>query len=477
MDLNKLLECLDISADWIGLRYVDERSSIRSVRDGHPQTNHRNQSRGVMVEVLTDGQFAYQATADMSVGGVQTAAARAMKLARAAAPYAVFSFDSTARPATRGSYRSSFEKDESMLSAADLNELLIRACEKLKVSEQVVSSQGFARIVNSEHRYVSSNGSDIEQQFLMVSADFSAIAQHGSVVQKRSDGGMLAKSWQIGMEVFDESAIMARCTRIGEQAVELLGADECPSDQRDLILAPDQMTLQIHESIGHPLEIDRILGDERNYAGSSFVQPQDFGRLQYGSTLMNITFDPGVPHQLASYAFDDGADKARREYLIKEGVLLRGLGGIESQLRSGLPGVANFRACDWNRAPIDRMANINLEPGQSTLDEMVGSVEQGIYMESNRSWSIDDYRNKFQFGCEYARLIENGELTKTVRNPNYRGISSSFWRSLKAVGNKASVQVYGTPNCGKGEPNQVIRVGHASPPCLFENVEVFGGEA
>jgi len=243
----------------------------------------------------------------------------------------------------------------------------------------------------------------------------------------------------------------------------------------DLVLAPDQMMLQIHESVGHPLELDRILGDERNFAGSSFVHLEDFGSLQYGSKLMNIVFDPTVDNQLASYNFDDGGMPATKEYLIQDGVLVRGLGGIESQIRSGVPGVSNLRASSWNRIPIDRMANINLEPGQSTRDEIIKSVERGVYMESNRSWSIDDYRNKFQFGCEYGRMIENGQLTKVVKNPNYRGITNPFWRSLSMVGNQDTFEVFGTPNCGKGEPNQVERVGHASPLCKFDQIQVFGG--
>ena len=269
--------------------------------------------------------------------------------------------------------------------------------------------------------------------------------------------------------------MFAQSQKIGEQAIELLDADECPKGEMDLVIASDQMMLQIHESVGHALEVDRILGDERNYAGWSFVNLDDFGKLQYGSELMNITFDPTLSSEFASYAFDDGGLEATKEYLIKDGVLKRGLGGKESQIRSGVSGVANFRASSWNRAPIDRMANINLEPGESSFDDIISSVENGVYMESNRSWSIDDYRNKFQFGCEYAKLIENGKLTKTLKNPNYRGISNPFWNSLKMIGNNDTFSIYGTPNCGKGEPNQVIRVGHASPVCLFENIQVFGG--
>ncbi|MCG6865260.1 MAG: TldD/PmbA family protein, partial [Thiogranum sp.] len=174
--------------------------------------------------------------------------------------------------------------------------------------------------------------------------------------------------------------------------------------------------------------------------------------------------------------FDDEGTPADRVHLIRDGMLLRPLGGAVSQSRAGLDGVANARASDWNRPAIDRMANLNLEPGTSSLDELIGSIEYGVLMDTNRSWSIDDSRNKFQFGCELGRVIENGELKGLVRNPNYRGISATFWRNLAGVGDAGSFEVWGTPNCGKGEPNQMIQVGHASPACVFRDVEIFGGD-
>jgi predicted Zn-dependent protease len=237
------------------------------------------------------------------------------------------------------------------------------------------------------------------------------------------------------------------------------------------------MALQIHESIGHPLELDRILGDERNYAGTSFVTPDMFGRYRYGSTLLNVTFDPGCDSEAACYAFDDEGTPAERVHLIRDGLLERPLGGVSSQIRAGLTGTANARACDWDRPPIDRMANINIEPGEASLEDLVSGIERGVLMDTNRSWSIDDSRNKFQFGCEFGRLIEDGELGGIVRNPNYRGISATFWRSLSAVGGRDGLEVHGVTNCGKGEPNQLIHVGHAAPPCVFQGVEVFGGGA
>lgn len=475
LDLHTVLSSLDIPADWVGLRQVSETMTTRYVRDGKPQANGRTHTQGVMVEVLAQGQFGYAATNRCDRASLQAAAQIAYQQAVAAARWRVHPFTPAQRPAAVGHYRSPYLKPVDALGAKELNDLLIKVCETLNVSDQVVKTSALARTTATEMQFVSSNGSNLDQQFLSITSDYSATAQEGAVIQKRSDNGMLAHCYQAGMELFEETQVLERVQQIGEQAVELLAAEECPTTTTTLVLAPDQMMLQIHESIGHPLELDRILGDERNYAGSSFVKLSDFGNLVYGSPLMNLTFDPTVAGEFASYAFDDGGTPAQREYLIKEGVLLRGLGSLESQARAQVPGVANFRASSWNRAPLDRMANLNLEPGTTAFTEMIGSIDQGVYMESNRSWSIDDYRHKFQFGCEYARLIEKGQLTKTLKNPNYRGITNPFWRSLSQVGDPATVEMYGTPYCGKGEPNQAIRVGHASPVCAFENIEVFGG--
>jgi predicted Zn-dependent protease len=245
----------------------------------------------------------------------------------------------------------------------------------------------------------------------------------------------------------------------------------------DLLLMPDQMMLQIHESIGHPLELDRILGDERNYAGTSFVTPAMFGSYRYGSELLNVSYDPTRPEELASFAFDDDGARAEKVWLIRDGILIAPLGGSLSQLRAGLAGTANARASSWNRPAIDRMANLNVEPGASTLEEMVASIRRGVLMRTNVSWSIDDSRNKFQFGCEWGELIEDGRLKSVVKNPNYRGVSATFWRSLRMVGNRDSFEVHGTLYCGKGEPNQAVHCGHAAPACVFAGVDVFGGEA
>lgn len=474
--LKTLLSKLDTdSADLTVFRYQNEKTTTRSVRDDLPDTNQIQSTEGLMIEVLKDGMLASASTADFRPEALQKAWEIAFNRAQSLSKYRIFPFEVNFRPASKGRFQSPIQKSFSTLSPSDINEILHRCQSLLKRSPKIVKRESIARTVESENLIVSTHGAEVDQTFYLISADHIATAQEGSITQTRSDEGFLARSFQGGFEIFDESDLDSRIIRIAEQALELLSAEECPEETADLILMPDQMMLQIHESIGHPLEYDRILGDERNYAGFSFVKPEDFGTLQYGSEHLNVTFNPDIASEFASYAFDDAGNPANRTHLIQNGRLLQGLGGLESQARLGLPGVANMRAQSWNRPPIDRMANLNVEPGTFSIEDMIAATKRGVLMESNRSWSIDDFRRKFQFGCEYGRWIEDGKIVKTVRNPGYRGSSLSFWRSLAQVGGADTFRVRGTPYCGKGEPNQVIRVGHASPACRFQNVEIFGG--
>ncbi len=470
-NLLKVLKSLNLNADWIGFRQVTKKKKTFTVRNGYPDYSGSVLDKGVMVEVLKGGQFAYCATADLTPAGLKAAAEYALKLAEKASAYKLFDFSLKHRPKAVGEYRSPVVDAFNSKSDADIVDFLCLTSDQIQKVKGIDNSLANIMLVDSQVEFVSTNGSDFRSQTNMVSYQLSATAAKNGESQTRTWSG----NGQMGLEFMDKELFQTEATRISTQALELLDAPNCPEEAMDLLIDPDQMVLQVHESIGHPLEYDRILGDERNYAGWSFVKPEDFGKLQYGPQILNVTFDPTVSNELASYKIDDGGAEATREYIIKEGVLQRGLGGLESQERLGLPGVSNFRSSSWNRAPIDRMANINVEPGINSVEDMIKSVDKGIFMHTNKSWSIDDYRNKFQFGCEYAQLIEKGKLTKVVKNPCYRGVTIPFWNNLKMVGNKKSMEVSGSFYCGKGEPNQVIQVGHAVPACLFSNIEVFGG--
>lgn len=473
--LGKELRHLELPCDFWAARLFHEKTSTRMIRNEKPDHNHTFHDAGYMIETMVDGHMGYAGSSDFSPEGIRDTARRALELAQKFARLKIHHFDSSVRPANKGVYRSHHETPLDHASVGAIVDVLMKANKSMKVHNEISNRYCSAMIFDTQVSYLSSEGAQIQQSFQSVMTDMKSTATRGNESQSRSDHGMSARTYQIGAEHFRPEEFQSRAEKISEEALELLSAPNCPTEVTDLILAPDQMLLQIHESIGHPLELDRILGDERNYAGWSFVQLKDFGNLKYGSPLMNVTFDPTVKGQLASYKFDDSGVEAKKEYLIRNGMLERGLGSLESQARAQVPGVANFRSTSWNRPPIDRMANINLEPGEERLENLIGRVEKGILMCSNVSWSIDDYRNKFQFGCEYAREIRDGRLGKVLKNPSYRGATLQFWNSLDGLSDMTSTQYFGTPYCGKGEPNQVIKVGHRSPYCLFRNIEVFGG--
>lgn len=473
--LKKIFSDLAPINTFSSLRFMNTNQEIVCVRQNILEPIETSEDQGAMVTVYKNGGFGYGATCDLSGDGIKKAISNALRWAEINNKYPAVDFSKIEMPSPQGNYSTVAQNPWETVSLKDKIDLLKETCASLKIDDQIVDWHSLIWQLNTKTFYVTSNGGEVYQEVSQIIPDISVTANKGSETQKRSLEGRMAYCRQGGFEILKDISFKDKAKQIAEEAIELLDAQNCPSGKMDIVLAPSQMMLQIHESIGHPLEIDRILGDERNYAGTSFVKPEMFGSYQYGSEHLNIVFEPRK-NQMATYKFDDDGSDAKKEYLIEKGILKRGLGGNISQARSGLKGVANSRAMNWNRPPIDRMANLNLEPGTATFDELIGSVEKGVFMTSNKSWSIDDSRNKFQFGCEYGRLIENGELTKVLKNPNYRGISATFWRNLSGVGTEETIETMGTPFCGKGEPNQAIAVGHASPVCLFSDIDVFGGE-
>jgi predicted Zn-dependent protease len=469
----RLRGALPAGVEYATVRFSEARSERLTVRHGVVQPTDSSVDAGAMITVWADGGFGYAATSDLTESGLARAAERATGWARATAGRAVVT-DPPFDQAVTGRYHSPVAEPWDDTTLAERIELLVRADANLAVDQRIVDRLAVLARIDTDSLILTSNGARIEQLTRNTYPFMAATANEGTNTQTRSYGRNSFVG-QGGREVLARFDFDRRSTEIGHEAIQLLTAPNCPSGTMDAVLAPDQMILQIHESIGHPLELDRILGDERNYAGTSFVTMDMFGSYRYGSDLLNVTFDPDVEGQLASYRFDDEGTPATRQYLIRNGILERPLGGALSQARAGVEGVANARACSWNRPPIDRMANINVEPGDLTVEELIAGVEHGVYLETNNSWSIDDSRNKFQFSCEYGRVIENGELGHVIRNPSYRGISATFWRSLSGVADRDSFAVMGTPNCGKGEPNQMIGTGHGAPACRFSGIDVFGG--
>ena len=461
--------------DYWSLRLVFEQSEHISVRENVVQPPHLQQQLGAHISLIDGDGFAYAATSELNRRGFARAVEQALAWAKLSARHGILQATDFPRPQQPGHYQSQVAQAWQSTSMGDKIALLQDVNRALKIDDCIVDWQALLGQREIRSLLVTSDGVTIEQDFHYIMSGYEAVANKGSQTQRRTGGGW-GTARQGGLEQLAALQFPALANQVAEEAIALVDAPDCPSKTTSLLLMPSQMMLQIHESIGHPLELDRILGDERNFAGTSFVHPEMCGNYQYGSELLNITFDPGLPAEMASYAYDDEGTPAARTYIIRSGILERLLGGALSQARSGLAGVANARASGWNRPPIDRMANLNLEPGHNSMEDLINSIEDGVLMDTNASWSIDDSRNKFQFGCELGRIIKDGEIKALVKNPNYRGISANFWRNLAAVGNQSTFEIWGTPYCGKGEPNQMIHVGHAAPACIFHNVEIFGGD-
>jgi TldD protein len=277
---------------------------------------------------------------------------------------------------------------------------------------------------------------------------------------------------QQGYEFVEGLDFRANAPRIAEEVVMLLEAEQCPEQQATVILDGHQMVLQVHESCGHPTELDRVLGTEASYAGTSFMTIDKLNNLRYGSDIVNIVADATVPGGLGTFGWDDEGVPAQRVYLIDKGMFV---GYLSSRETAGIVGAKSsgaMRADGWNRIPLIRMTNINLLPGTWKFDDMIADTDDGVFMATNKSWSIDDKRLNFQFGCEFARKIEKGKLTKVYKNPTYAGITPTFWQNCDAISNKDSWCMRGTPNCGKGEPGQTMFVGHGTAPARFRKLQI-----
>jgi predicted Zn-dependent protease len=467
--------------DFWSVRHVVESAERLVVRNDVAEAPSCERDAGIMVCVQHGGGQGFAATSDVSERGLRQAFAQAQSLAAASAAHSVFDFRNAPRPGGQGSFASANQRPVAQTTLAERFDLLKQVCASANIGEHIVDRTAALWTTHTEQLLVTSDGGHMAQSWDFVVPNITAVASAGGDTQTRTSAGQYnGFCQQGGLEVLARSKFAQDGPRVAHEAIALAQAPACPTGRMDVILMPDQMMLQIHESIGHPLELDRILGDERNFAGTSFVTLDMFGHYAYGSPLLNVSFAPDQDHEFAGFGFDDDGTEAQQAWIIRHGILQRPLGGSLSQARiqalaPGMGGVATTRSCNWNRAPIDRMSNLNIAPGDSSLEHMIASMDYGIVMRTNASWSIDDSRNKFQFGCEWGQMVRHGQLAEIVKRPNYRGISAGFWRSLAMVGDASTFQVMGTPYCGKGEPNQVIRVGHASPACLFKDVSVFGG--
>jgi TldD protein len=337
----------------------------------------------------------------------------------------------------------------------------------------VTTRQGSLGAVRHRQLFASSEGSRIEQTIIETGGGLDATATGDGEVQNRSFPNSFGRQQlTAGWEAIEEMDLAANAGRIAEEAVALLRADLCPEGSMTVILDATQAALQVHESCGHPTELDRVLGYEAAYAGTSFLMPDMLGSFRYGSEHVTISADATSPRGLGTFGYDDEGVAAQRTLLIDQGIFSGYLTSRETATSLNVPSGGTVRAESWNRLPLIRMTNINLEPGTSSLEAMIAGTEHGVYLETNRSWSIDDRRLNFQFGTQAGWEIRDGKRVRLVRNPLYSGSTPQFWNSCDAVAGPSEWRMYGVINCGKGQPGQLIHVGHGAAPCRFQDVAV-----
>ena len=460
-------------AHYADARFVHEDSESITVRNQEMEGIDRATSEGVGVRVLVDGYWGFAATARPEGAEITRTAALAVEIARAAARLPREPVKLTEVEPVTGTWASPFQDDPFNVSLEEKVALLMEATRRMQEVDGLAFAEGGIDLYRVRTSFASSEGSAIEQTVLHSGAGLDATAISEGELQRRSypnsfRGHIAAAGW----EHIAKLGLIEEAERTATEAVELLSAPDCPSEVTTLVLDSGQMELQVHESIGHAVELDRVLGMEESYAGSSFVSPGDRGKLRYASDLVSITADATIPGGLGSFGWDDEGVPAQRVPIIVDGTFQDFISSRETAGAIGGTSTGAMRADGWGNLPLIRMTNINIEPGEGSLADIIGDTKDGIFMATNQSWSIDDKRVNFQFGCEIAWRIKAGKLTQMYRNPNYTGITTEFWRSCDVVGGREDWTLWGTPNCGKGQPAQTARVGHGTSPARFRNVQV-----
>ena len=465
----------------LGVDYGEVRAEHRteenvSTKNREVDALSRRESRGIGIRVLHSGAWGFAATGDTDPDAIERTARSALAIARATAAVQRERVELAPEPAHHATFATPYQRDPLTVPLEEKLELLFACAERILAVQGVAMAKGSIAAWRVEKAFGNTTGSLIRQTLTSCGAGIEAYAAGAGEFQRRSYpcafGGDFANA---GYEFVDGLDLLAHAPRIAEEAAALLSAPICPTGVFDIIIGGSQMALQVHESLGHPAELDRVLGTELSYAGGSFLTPDKRGSFRYGSDLVTIVADATVPGALGSFGYDDEGVPAQRVDLVKNGTFVGYLTSRETAPKVGARrsgGAA--RASSWARIPLIRMTNINLLPRQGTLDDLIRDTKHGIYFETNKSWSIDDRRVNFQFGTEIAWEIENGRKTRILKNPLYTGITPQFWGSCVAIAGPEEWHLWGLPNCGKGEPGQVMQVGHGASPAKFAQVQVRG---
>lgn len=471
--LEDIIEYLQMKgADYADLRYKDIKSQSIKTEDEKLKEWENETSRGVGIRVFVDGSPGFAATGDLE--RLHQTALKAIEIAEASSRVRSEKIELGEKKTVEDYYNSPCEKDPFAVSSQEKIELLKTAEAEMNKAAELHKSSATLDFRRVNKIYADSEGSYIEQELVDSGGGIEANTVGDDDLQVRtyptSFGGNYARA---GYEFIENMKLVDNAEKTAREAAKLAEAEECPGGEFDIVIDSSQLTLQIHESIGHPIELDRVFGSEEAYAGTSFLSPEHLDEFVYGSEHVNVVADATVEGGLGSFAYDDEGVPGQRVPIISEGIFKSFLTSRDTAPQIGRSAGGTSRADGWENLPIIRMTNINLLPGEKDFSDLIKDIEYGLFLETNRSWSIDDVRLNFQFSCELAREIKDGRLTgKIFKNPVYTGITPRFWRSCAGVCSEDHWQMYGVPNCGKGQPGQTARVGHGSAPAKFRGIKV-----
>jgi TldD protein len=461
-----------------GAAYADARAILHRhqsihTKNGSPEGLADSTTQGLGIRVIADGAWGFASTAALTPGDIEQAADLAVRIAGASASLSSQRVELAPQVPVQAEWSSDHQTDPFSIPLERKLALLLDADRIMRQVPGLGVASGELNLVREEKWFVSSEGADIFQTRIQSGGMIKAFAEGNGESQHRSYPSSLdGDNANLGWEFVESLDLPGNAQRIAEEAVALLSADPCPSKTSTLILEGSQLALQVHESCGHPTELDRVFGTERSYAGTSFLTTDKVGEFRYGSDLVTLYADATIPGALGSFAYDDEGVPAQRVDLVREGLFSGYLSSRETAARLGLTSGGAMRASGWNRLPIIRMTNINLAPGRSSLEQMIRETDDGIYAATTKSWSIDDLRLNFQFATEIAWEIKSGQLGRVLRNATYQGITPEFWGNCDAIAGQHEWRPWGLLNCGKGEPIQVMWVGHAVAPARFRNVRI-----
>lgn len=467
------------AAQRAGATYADVRIAERltetlTVKNGQLEAAASNETRGFGVRVLVDGAWGFSSSGTLDGNEVERVTRQAVEIARATRRVLREPVELDDTPPATDRYATPFAEDPFAVSLDEKLGILLAADAEMAGQPEIAVREGSMHSGRESKTFASSEGAFVEQEIVEAGAGIEVTAVGEQEMQQRSYpnsfGGQFVTG---GFEAVRALSLADHGRRIAEEAVALLTAPQCPSGSMDLVLDSTQVALQIHESCGHPTELDRVLGTEASYAGTSFLTTDKLGHFAYGAPIVNIEADATAPGGLGTFGYDDEGVAAQRAPLVENGVFVGYLTSRETAPVIGRRSMGSARGYNWNHLPLIRMTNINLRPGDGgTLEDLIADTREGILMDINKSWSIDDRRLNFQFGLQAGWLIRNGRRTQLVKNPTYTGITPRFWGSCDAIGGPEEWVLWGLPNCGKGEPGQIGHVGHGASPARFRGVQV-----